>query len=387
MQIVDRVTSSGYSYVSPAVDKACKTVPLLGGIKQRIEPYAPPLIEKADKCIDTVYGVVESRATAVRSTANSAATKAFDLKHSAYNTIEEQAVALRNVVTSTTGKANKIVTDSAVVTYVHKKSYAIVDTLDMLIDRYLPEPDDEGKSSAAKGKSETALIPRMLRIPIKIPVRVLRISIVKARNGCDVINVQIQWAVKLTSDQKKKLEALILARISAIADKVSSSSLAITIRNGQQNVSNKMQSALKGIDDGRKVAGARCYKACEQLHVIQARDWTLKSVGGLSQAATEYTSDIVANASQRVYDATSFVAGQDRAARIFGMVSKRLPFMKVPVHPSASTGALSDSSSQDTEPIQQSSTGASGNTPKPEAVISPMKEESVAQEELAVMSP
>jgi hypothetical protein len=381
MQIVDRVTSSGYSYVSPGVDKACKVVPFLGGIKKRIEPYAPPLIEQADKCIDTVYGVVEIRATAVRSTANSAAIKAFDLKHSAYNTIEEQAMALRNVVTSTSGKANKIVMDSAVVTYVHKKSYAIVDTLDMLIDRYLPEP--EGRNSEAKGNNQNALIPRMLQIPLKIPVRVLHISIAKARNGRDVINVQVQWAIQLTSDQKAKLQALILSRSSAIADKVSSSSLAITFQHGKQNVSNTMQSALQGINDGKKVAGARCYKACEQLHVIQARDWTLKTAGGLSQAAIECTSDILVNASQRVYDATSCIAGQDRAAKIFGMVSKRLPFVKVPVHSSASTGALSDSSSHDAEQKQESSTGATGNTPKPvpEIVISLKKADLVAQED------
>jgi hypothetical protein len=380
MQIVDRVTSSGYSYVSPTVDKACNIVPFLGGVKQRIEPYAPPLIEKADRCIDTVYGVIEIRATTVRSTANKAAMKAFDLKHSAYNTIEERATTLRDVVTSTSGKANKIVRESALVTHVHKKSLVIVDTLDMLIDRYLPEPEDADKDNEAKDKTQNALIPRMLHIPFKVPVRVLRITIAKARNGRDVINVQLQWAVQLTSDQKAKLQKLILSWSQAIADKVSSSSIAIKLRHGQQSVSNTMQSALTGIDDGRKVAGARCYKACEQFHVIHAKDWTLKTVGGLSQAAIECTSDILVNASQRVCNATSFVIGQDRAARIFEIVNERVPFVKAPVHASASTGALSDSSSQDAEQRNESSTGTTGNTPMPETVIITKKGELVVKE-------
>merc|ERR1719284_1796990 len=123
------------------MDRACAAVPLLGGIKQRIEPYAPPLIQKADLCIDSVYGVVEVRATALCGVANSAGAKALSVKDAARTAVEERALAVRDAVTTTGGKAQKMIGESVVVARVHKTSLAIVDTLDLLIDRYLPEPE------------------------------------------------------------------------------------------------------------------------------------------------------------------------------------------------------------------------------------------------------
>jgi hypothetical protein len=387
MQVVDRIASSGYSYISPTVDRACDVLPLLGRVKQRIEPYPPAMIQKVDGCIHTVYGVVEVRATALRTAANSAGSKALGLKHSAYAAVEERAIAVADVVTSTCGKAQKMVGESVVVVRVHKTSLAIVDTLDMLIDRYLPEPQDKD-AGEAKDQAPKDLIPRMLYMPFKIPVRVIYISIAKAQNGYQIVQVGIQSAIKLTSEQKEKLQALLLSRGRALADTASSSSLVISLGQGRQRVVNTSQIVLQSIDDGRKAVGAKCYIMCERLHVIEMKDWSLKTVEALSQATMARASDICSVAPQRVYDVSSFVVGQDRAADMLTLVSKRLPFVKVVIHSAGSTGALSDSSSHDVDQAQEdqnieSSTGESVKASVPKIEIPPKVEAAVREDDFS----
>jgi len=384
MLVIDRIASSGYSYISPTVDRACDVLPLLGRVKQRIEPYPPAMIQKVDGCINTVYGVVEVRATALRTAANSAGSKALGLKHSAYVAVEERAIAVADVVTSTCGRAHKMAGESVVVVRVHKTSLAIVDTLDMLIDRYLPEPHDKN-AGESKDQAPKDLIPRMLYMPFKIPVRVIYISIAKAQNGYQIVQVGIQSAIKLTSDQKEKLQALLLSRGRALADTASSSSLVISLGQGRQRVVNTSQIVLHSIDDGRKVVGAKCYIMCERLHVIEMKEWSLKAFEALSQATTARASDMWSVATQRVYDVSSVVVGQERAADMLTLVSKRLPFVKVVVHSAGSTGALSDSSSHDVDQAQEdqnieSSTGESGKASVPKVEM-PAKVEVAIQED------
>jgi len=373
MQVVDRIASSGYSYISPTVDRACDALPVLGRVKQRVELYPPALIQKVDGCIDTVYGVVEVRATALRAAANSAGSKALGLKHSAYVAVEERAIALGDIVTSTRGRAQKIVGDSVVVARVHETSLAIVDTLDMLIDRYLPQPRDKGGKDEVKEKNAKNLIPRMLHMPFKIPVRMIYISIAKAHNGCHVIQVGIQSAIQLTVDQKEKLQAFLLSRGRAIADTASSSSLAISLGQGRERLVNTSQVVLQSLHDGTKAVGAKCYIVCERFHVIETRDWSLKTVEALSQATMARASSMFSVATQRIYDVSSLVVGQERVADMLRLASKVLPFVKVGFRSAGSTGALSDSSSHDVDHNMESSTGETGQAFVP-AIKAPSKE-------------
>jgi hypothetical protein len=305
-----------------------------------------------------VYGVVEVRAIALRGVANSAGSKALAVKDAARTAVEERTLAIRNAVTTTGGKAQKMIGESVVVVRVHKTSLAIVDTLDALIDRYLPEPEAKDESNGKKGSAQTDLVPRVLRIPFKIPVRMMHISVAKARTGRDIIQVRIQWASQLTADQKAKLQSFILSRTQAVTDRVSSSSLAITLRHGKQSTFKMLQGALQSIGDGKKAMEVRCYILLDRLHVVEMKDWLLKKVGAMQQAAMDGTTDIFAVASQRAHYVTSFVVGQERATDIFTLVGKRLPLVKITVRETASTGALSDDSSQEAEPKTESSTGA-----------------------------
>lgn len=385
MQVVDRITSSGYSYVSPAVDRACTAVPLLGGIKQRIEPYAPPLIHKADMCIDSVYGVVEYRTTALRGAVISAGTKANGLKDAAYVAVGERVTALNDKVTSVGEKTYKTIEESAVVTRVHKTSLAIVDKFDLLIDYYLPEPEaKDGSKKEDATKLTQALIPRMLKMPLKIPVRMMHISISKASDGYDVVQIKIQWAKGLTLDQKAKLQAYIKSQSQAITDKVSSSSVAIKLGQGKQNGLKMLQAALKSMGEAKDAIGVKCYILCDKLRLLEMKDWLLSTVGTLQQATIDRTSQLSVVVSKSAYGATSLIAGKDRATDIFTLVGTRLPFVKVALHASASTGALSDSSSHEAEQKTEPSTGETGETAAVEKVAekTPIEESADVKEEI-----
>jgi hypothetical protein len=324
MQLVDRVTSAGYGYVSPAVDKACNILPLLGGVKKRLEPYAPPLVQKADMCIDAIYIGVEKRSS-----------------------------ALRSVYT----KAQEVIGDSAVVTSAQKMTLAFVDTMDLLIDRYLPlEEKSSQVDDMTNAKLIPALIPRLLYLPVKIPARMIHITIMKVQSGSEVVQVHIRWAVQLTSDQKAKYKAMILSQSRSIADRAASSSLAVSLQNSKQGASKKVQAALASLADGKIAVGVKCYAVCERLHIIDLKDITVKNVGIFHQSIADVSSGIVMLASKRAYDVTTLFAGKDRAAGIFTSIGKRLPIVKVAIRSSASTGAMSDTSS-DVEQKSPSSTG------------------------------
>lgn len=320
MQLVDRVSTAGYSYVSPTINKACSVVPLLGKVKTRIEQYPPALIQKADVCIDTVVTRAE--------------------------------VAIRDT--------KQVIGQNALIMRAHKTTVAFVDTLDMLIDRYLPEPaaarskDDEETVETSK-----PLIPRLLKAPFKIPVRMVHITVFKVTSGAEIVNVNIQWALKLTSDQKAKLQGLIRSRCSAIVDRASSSSLAVSLQQRKQGASKRVHAACASVAAGKNAMQVRCYKVCERLHIIEIKDYTLENVDLLQQSTAKRASDIVMAVSKRVYDVTAFVAGKERATGLFTGIGKRLPIVKKAIRSTSSTGTLSDSSSTDEDLNVDSSTGMS----------------------------
>jgi len=199
------------------------------------------------------------------------------------------------------------------------------------------------------------LIPRMLRMPFKIPARTIQIAIVRARDGYDLLQVKIKWSVQLTHDQKAKLKSLVLTKSQAIADRASSSSIAVALQQGKHDASRKVQFLLQSIDASKKIIEVKCHSVCERLYIIEVKDWTIKSVGNTMEVA----SSMLTGVSQRVYDVTSLIGGQERATGIFTMVAERLPFVKIAMRErrSASTGSLSNSSNEESDQKLASSTG------------------------------
>merc|ERR1712172_374662 len=115
------------------------------------------------------------------------------------------------------------------------------------------------------------------------------------------------------------------------------------------------------MDDAKKAVGVRCYIFCDNLRLFEMKDWLLNTVGALQQATIDRTSQFSVAVSKRAYGATSFIAGPDRATDFFTLVGKKLPFVKIAIRASASTGALSDSaSSHEAEQKTEPSTGEAG---------------------------
>jgi len=234
-----------------------------------------------------------------------------------------------------------------VVVRVHKTSLAFVDTLDMLIDRYLPDPDAKSTKNAATATTTNDVVPRLLHMPFKIQARMIRITIVRAQDGYDLMQIKIKWAVKLTNDQKAKLTDVVLSKTKTIVDRASSSSLVVALQQAKQDPRKKAGDVLQNIN-------ATCYVLCDRFYVIEVKDWAIKKV----DTSMELVCSMLTGASQRVYDVTLLIAGQNRATGIFTMLGKRLPFVKNVIHESASTGSLSDSSSNsEGENKVESSTG------------------------------
>lgn len=320
------------------------------------------------RLVEQAKGQIETQASSLLSVVASAGCKALDLKTSTYSAVEGRAIAIRDVVTSAGEKAQKIIGESTVVVRAHKTSLAFVDTLDMLIDRYLPDPEIKDGDDGSSPKGSEAVIPRMLRIPIKIPARMIKIAVLRAQDGYDLIQVKIKWSIELTRDQKEKLKSLVLTKSKAIADKASSSSLAVKLQIGKTDAARRAEALLKSIDDGKNVIGAKCYVVCERLYIIEVKDWTLKTFDSSMVVA----SSMLAGASRRVYDVTSMIGGQDLAKGIFTVVGKRLPFVKNAIRESASTGSLSDTSS--TEESEQKLASGTGTTVPATVLASPSEE-------------
>jgi len=281
----------------------------------------------------------ETRAKALRGAITSAEDKVLDLKTSAYI------------------KTQEVIGESAVVTRVQKMTLAFVDTVDLLIDRYLPL--EEAKSEVddvTKAKSTSALIPRMLHLPFKIPARMVNITIMKMESGSEVVQVHIRWAVQLTLDQQAKYKALVLERSRAIADRAASSSVAVSLQQGKQAASKKVQAALTSLAVGKQAVGVKCYAVCERLYIIELKDVTVKNVSNFQQSVVDVSSAVVSSVSKRAYDVTVRVAGLNVATGIFRPIARRLPIVKAAIRSSASTGALSDTSS-DADQKDASSTG------------------------------
>lgn len=331
MQVVDRLASSGYSYLSPAVDRACTVVPLLGGVKHRIEPYAPLVIERADACIDKMYFAAEERAVALREIAAPIISRATDMKSQACDT------------------AHAVIYENQLAVRARNTSLAFLDTLDMLIDRYLP--DESSTTDGREQKASEAVIPRALRLSIRIPVRAVHITVVKMQNGRETVSLSIRWAIKLTSDQKAKLKGLIMSRSRAIVDRASTSTLAVSLQHGKQGASAKTQAALQRLADGKRAASVRCYVVCERLRIIEVTCYARDSVDAVQQAARHRSSALVMLATRGVFGVAKRIAGAERASGLFAKIGERLPIVKSAItieRSCASTAECDDGSSTGT---------------------------------------
>merc|ERR1719235_1688487 len=139
----------------------------------------------------------------------------------------------------------------------HKAGVSFCDGTESLIDKWLPEPAAEKGKEAAETQ---ALIPRTVALPFRIPARTIHICAFKVNGITQGIVVKAEWVVQLTKDQKCKLSTYIADRSRQLMDKVSNSTVVVTISDGKAAGARKLEIARQSIvvkySDG-KAAGAR----------------------------------------------------------------------------------------------------------------------------------
>jgi len=341
--MLQQISSTGYGYVAPTLDKARKNVPMLNSTVQRIEPHMQVLIQKGDGIIDSSCAIVERRTATVRGGVVSVQGKVSDL------------------TTAASKRASRIINENPLILTVHKNSLALVDSTESLIDRLLPLPATENEDGKKVKKVErTALIPRAILLPFRIPARTIHIVAFKAGGATQAIVVDVKWAVQLTQDQKAKLSAWIAHNSREMMDKVSSSTAVVTLKKSKSDAARKLQVARQSLSDGQRAIEARVYLVCERLHIIELKDLTVEKLEALQKNAAA----AVKSATQMAYTATGRVAGNERATIIFERIGQRVPTIKSALIPEevpvkGSTGSLEAVAEQATTPLApEGGTGA-----------------------------
>lgn len=153
--VVQRLASSGYSYVDPAVGKARSMVPLVDATARRIEQHIPLVIKTADRYVDAVYSKGEAQVLFLQTKKGMMDEKIYEIR------------------TASSDKAVQLLAEFRSLTLTS------IERSEALVDRLLPEEESEAAATASLRKSR-GLAHRTLAIPMQVPVRGVRIIVVQA---------------------------------------------------------------------------------------------------------------------------------------------------------------------------------------------------------------
>jgi hypothetical protein len=333
MPMLQKITSTGYGYVEPTLDKARKNVSLVDGAVKRIEPITTAVITKADGCVDAGYKVVEDRVVAVHGAVSS-------VKETAYKKVSPMVDKVVDMKHQASDKALKVYNENQMIVRTHQKGMSLCDSIEALIDRLLPEPETEASKTTAQKdkqvKDQQLVLYRAIALPFRIPARTIHIVTVKIDGAIAEIIVKAEWAVQLTKDQKAKLSAYIAENSRQLMDKVSNSSAVVTLKSGKTSAAKKLEIARKSIADGQREIAVKCYIACERAGLVKVKDLTVEKIDQLQVVALQAAK----SGCNSVYILTKKVAGNERATIIFTKIGEKVPLVKSAIFPEASTGSL-----------------------------------------------
>lgn len=141
------IATTGYGYVDPLVSKARCSVPIVDSAVHRMELVVPRVIRSADRCV--VAAVI-------------AADRQF----------------ARGIALVGSGRLHDLCSTA------HSGCLELLDRSDDLIDWMLPLEEPEREKAARR---QAQLIPRVLSMPWRIPVRCIKIIFIKARGLAEVL--------------------------------------------------------------------------------------------------------------------------------------------------------------------------------------------------------
>jgi len=282
---LQHITSTGYGYVDPYVEKARNIVPLLDTTVQRIEPYFPPVIQAADKYIDVVHDTA-GRQVAV-----------LQVKRSAlHSKVSDMQVATANRVQQLFGG-------------VRASALFLVERSDGLVDQFLPPDEAEKKVIKEKRGTYVSLIPRAFGIPFKIPIRVTRIVVGKAGGlSNSVVTCLVQGGTVISER---------VARVTAPGMAI------LSLRKA--SAAQRLQVAWHSLVDAKAFivlqVGGKFYVFASKLRLHEAKRWTLAKVEGMKEAGDAGKE----RAMQGAYSLTTRAMGEQRAIVIFDKLGVQVP--------------------------------------------------------------
>jgi len=279
---LQNITTTGYGYVDPYVEKARNIVPLLDTTVQCIEPYFPPVIQATDKCIDVVHDTVGMQV--------------------AYMQVRKKPLQgkVSGLQIATTGRVHQLFGS------VHALALGLIDRSEALVDQMLPPDEDEKKriQERAQASSTVALIPRALGVPFKVPIRLTKIVYVKAGGLSDSV-------VQLGSNG--------CSFVSSKVSTVTAPGLAI-ISSGKASAAQKLQVALQSLADGKNFVvmqtGNQIYIVTSKLRLPEAKQFVFAKTEDLKQLTNEGRE----RAGKGAFSATKRIAGEHRAILIFDKI-------------------------------------------------------------------
>lgn len=264
---LQHIAGTGYSFVEPKLSWARGKVPLLNNAVVRIETIVTPVLKTTDKHIDLVYGGASKRS------------------------------------------ANML-------GFVHEKSLLVVDRSEALIDKILPPPAQADKQSEkSEDKKTQALVPRIVRLPFRMPVRISMVMYMKANGAVDYVMISGRQVIQLSKEKQAQLAQLMAHRAKNATDKIASvSKPAVDVLQKYKTSANKRVSAFRcSMADGTEIIMVKIKVVFEQLHIIQAKDWAAEKISSVKKG----TVTIAKSAAHRAQSATARIAGEERVAAVF----------------------------------------------------------------------
>merc|ERR1711865_731341 len=185
-----------------------------------------------------------------------------------------------------------------------------------LIDKILPPPvQPNTQSKKSEDKEAQALVPRIIRLPFRMPVRVSMVMYMKANGAVEYVMISGRQVIQLSKEKQAQLAQLMAHRARNASDKIASiSKPAVDALQKCKTSANKRVSAFRcSMADGSEIIMVKIKVVFEQLHIIQAKDWAANKVSSVKQG----TVTLVKTAAQRAQGATVRIAGEERAAAVF----------------------------------------------------------------------
>lgn len=261
------IAGAGYSFVEPRLSWARGKVPLLNNAVVRIETIVTPVLQTTDKHFDLVCGAASKRS------------------------------------------ANML-------GLVHETSLLLVDRSEALIDKILPPPTQADKQNEkSEGKEAQALVPRIVRLPFRMPVRISMVMYMKANGAVDYVMISGRQVIQLSKEKQAQLAQLMAHRARNSCDKIASvSKPAVDALQKYKTSANKRVSAFRcSMADGSEIIMVKIKVVFEQMHLIQAKDWVGEKISSVKKG----TVTIAKSAAHRAQSATARIAGEERVAAVF----------------------------------------------------------------------